>query len=207
MMRKIVFFTALTILFCVSEMMMAQVKLGVKGGYNITDMSLDKSVLNIENRHGFFIGPTLKIETPLLGLGFDISALYDQRESEVGETTPVKMTSKMVTVPLNVRVSIGSRSSLALFAYAGPQIGFNLNNNEKVIDQAKTWKYRESNFSVNLGGGLLLGDCFQVSANYNFVCGRTADVTVDSAIDMVKDDLKKHEAKENAWQIGVAFYF
>lgn len=207
MMRKIVFFTVLTILFCVSEMMMAQVKLGVKGGYNITDMSLDKSVLNIENRHGFFIGPTLKIETPLLGLGFDISALYDQRESEVGETTPVKMTSKMVTVPLNVRVSIGSRSSLALFAYAGPQIGFNLNNNEKVIDQAKTWKYRESNFSVNLGGGLLLGDCFQVSANYNIVCGRTADVTVDSAIDMVKDDLKKHEAKENAWQIGVAFYF
>ena len=62
-----------------------------------------------------------------------------------------------------------------------------------MIDQVKTWRYRESNFSVNLGGGLLLGNCFQVTANYNIVCGRTADVTVGSAIDMVKDDLKKGE--------------
>lgn len=206
-MKHHVFYAVFILLLLHTASAGAQVKWGVKGGYNITDMSLDKSVLNTENRHGFFVGPTLKVETPFLGLGFDISALYDQRESKVGDDTPVTMTTKMVTVPLNVRISVGTRSSLAFFAYAGPQIGFNLNDHDKVIEQAKTWRYRDSNFSVNLGGGLLLGDCFQVTANYNIVCGRTADVTVDSAIDMVKDDLKKHEAKENAWQIGAAFYF
>lgn len=206
-MKHHVFFAVLITFLLGTASAEAQVKWGVKGGYNITDMSLDKTVLNSENRHGFFVGPTLRVETPLLGLGFDISALYDQRESKVGNDTPVTMTTKMVTVPLNVRFSIGTRSTFALFGYAGPQIGFNLNDDDKVIDQVKSWRYRESNFSVNLGGGLLLGNCFQVTANYNIVCGRTADVTVGSAIDMVKDDLKKHEAKENAWQIGAAFFF
>ena len=206
-MRKIGFFIILVILTLVSTGVQAQVNWGLKGGYNITDMSLDRTVLDSENRNGFFIGPTLKIETPLLGLGFDISALYDQRKTLVGTVDPVEMTTKMVTVPLNLRLSLGSRSSLALFVYAGPQISFNLNNDEKVIDQMKSWRYRESNYSVNLGGGLLLGNCFQLSANYNVVCGRTADVTTQSAFDMVKDDLKKHEAKENAWQIGAAIYF
>lgn len=206
-MRKKCFYMIFVFLTFISAGVQAQVNWGVKGGYNVTDMSLDKSVLNSENRNGFFIGPTLKIETPLLGLGFDLSALYDQRKSLVGTIDPVEMTTKMVMVPLNLRLSFGSRSTFALFVYAGPQISFNLNDDDKVIDQVKTWRYRESNYSVNLGGGLLLGNCFQLSANYNVVCGRTADVTTQSAIDMVRDDIKKHVAKENAWQIGAAIYF
>ena len=55
----------------------AQLKLGVKGGMNLTDMRLNSKLLDRENRRGFFFGPTLKLAIPLLPLGFDIAALYD----------------------------------------------------------------------------------------------------------------------------------
>lgn len=186
---------------------MGQVKFGVRGGYNITDMSVSKEVLQTDNRNGFFLGPTLKCEFPLLGLGLDASVLYDQREAKVGEQQETTLTTKSVVVPVNLRKTFGDHSSLGLFVYAGPQIGFNLNDDEKVIDQARTWKYRESNFSVNLGGGLILFDWLQLSANYNVVCGRTADVTWTSARDAVEEELKSKSAKANAWQISAAVYF
>lgn len=36
----------------------AQVKFGLKGGLNVTDMSLSSEVFDASNRTGFFIGPT-----------------------------------------------------------------------------------------------------------------------------------------------------
>ena len=39
----------------------AQVKFGVKGGVNVTNMSLDSDMLDKSNNAGFFSGPTLKI--------------------------------------------------------------------------------------------------------------------------------------------------
>ena len=61
----------------------AQVKFGLKGGLNITDMSFSSDVFDVSNRTGFFIGPTLKFKVPILGFGIDASALYDQREAKV----------------------------------------------------------------------------------------------------------------------------
>ena len=185
----------------------AQVKLGVKGGYNVVDMKVSKQVLNAENRNGFFVGPTLKWEIAAFGLGLDLSALYDEREFEVEGDEMMKFKQKMVTIPLNLRMTFGSRTSLGVFVYGGPQVGYNLNDDEKVIDQARTWKYKDSSFSVNLGGGVLLFNTFQVSANYNVVCGRTADVTWISARDAVVDDIEKHRARSNAWQLSAAIYF
>lgn len=62
----------------------AQVQFGLKGGLNVTSMSLDKDkLLDTENQAGFFIGPTVKFTLPIVGLGIDASALYDQREAKL----------------------------------------------------------------------------------------------------------------------------
>ncbi len=205
-MKRIVFLFSFALLVIASESH-AQVKLGVKGGYNITDMSVSKDVLSVENRSGFFIGPTLKWEISAFGLGLDLSALYDEREVELTGVETTKLKEKMVVVPLNLRMTFGSRTSLGMFVYAGPQIGFNLNDDENIVDQTKTWKYKDSNFSVNLGVGFLLFNTLQVSANYNVVCGRTADVTWVSTRDQVVDDIKSDKIRTNAWQLSAAIYF
>ena len=49
----------------------AQVKFGLKGGLNVTDMSLSSEVFDASNRTGFFIGPTVKGSLLLQGLAID----------------------------------------------------------------------------------------------------------------------------------------
>ena len=63
----------------------AQIKFGLKGGLNVTNMSFSQDVVGKSNRTGFFVGPMVKVTIPLAGLGLDAGVLYDQREAEAGE--------------------------------------------------------------------------------------------------------------------------
>src|SRR5574344_908984 len=81
----------------------AQLKLGVKGGLNITEMSFSADALNKSNRTGFFIGPSVKFSIPIVGLGVDVSALYDQRDSKIDDKT---VSEKNINIPINLRYSL-----------------------------------------------------------------------------------------------------
>ena len=43
----------------------AQVKFGVKGGLNVTNMTFTKDIFDASNKTGFFIGPIVKVSLPL----------------------------------------------------------------------------------------------------------------------------------------------
>lgn len=190
----------------------AKIKLGIKGGLNVTSMSLSKDVFDASNQTGFFIGPTLKFSLPLTGLGIDASALYDQREAKVtGEVGNEQITieersikTKAINIPINLRYGIGLGSLASIYFFGGPQFGFNVGDkNQELVDNA-TWKLKSSAFSVNLGAGLTLASHVQLSANYNIACGRTGDVTFGSATSSIFGSKK---GRANAWQIGLAYYF
>lgn len=179
----------------------AQIKFGLKGGVNVTNMSIDRNVLDADNRAGFFIGPTLKVSLPLTGLGIDASALYDQRSTKITVDDEDFKTIKQqsVQIPVNLRYGVGLGSLASVFVFAGPQFGFNLGDDIK--ESVAEWKWKSSNFSVNVGLGATVLGHLQVTANYNIACGTTGEVTV---IDGAKSAVK---GKNNAWQIGVAYYF
>ena len=179
----------------------AQVKFGIKGGLNVTSMSLDKDkLLDTENQAGFFIGPTVKFTLPIVGLGIDASALYDQREAKIkGDIngnkveTSSKLKTQAINVPINVRYGVGLGSVANVFLFAGPQFGFNVGDkNQSLLKDAAEWKLKSSNFSVNVGLGFTVLSHLQVSANYNIACGKTGDVTVSDAADE-----KNHENLRN----------
>lgn len=195
----------------------AQVKFGLKGGLNVTSMSLDKDkLLDTENQAGFFIGPTVKFTLPIVGLGIDASALYDQREAKIkGDIngnkveTSSKLKTQAINVPINVRYGVGLGSVANVFLFAGPQFGFNVGDkNQSLFKDAAEWKLKSSNFSVNVGLGFTVLSHLQVSANYNIACGKTGDVTVsDAAGATLQELIGKNGGKANAWQVGVAYYF
>lgn len=55
-MKKVyVLMLALAVVCCLP--VTAQVKFGIKGGLDVTSMSMSSDVLNSENREGFYIGP------------------------------------------------------------------------------------------------------------------------------------------------------
>lgn len=186
----------------------AQLKFGIKGGLNITDMSLSNDVFETSNRTGFFIGPTIKFTLPIVGLGIDASALYDQREGEVNveadDNTLVstRLKQKSINIPINLRYDIGLGSLAAVYLAAGPQFGFNVGDkNHSLFKDVAEWRLNSSNFSVNVGAGVMLLSHLQFGANYNIVCGKTGEITV---LDGAKSVLR---GRSNTWQISAAYYF
>ena len=186
----------------------AQLKFGIKGGLNITDMSLSNDVFETSNRTGFFIGPTIKFTLPIVGLGIDASALYDQREGEVNveadDNTLVstRLKQKSINIPINLRYDIGLGSLAAVYLAAGPQFGFNVGDkNQSLYKDVAEWRLNTSNFSVNVGAGVMLLGHLQVGANYNIVCGKTGEITV---LDGAESVLR---GRSNTWQISAAYSF
>ena len=174
----------------------AEVKFGLKGGLNLTSMSFDSNIIDKSNQAGFFIGPTLKFTLPIVGLGIDASALYDQRKAKVDDSS-VKQQS--IQIPINLRYGIGLGSKASIYFFAGPQFGFNVGDKDIKTDVGN-WTFNSSSVSANVGLGLMLLGHLQVSANYNFGLGKTGE------FDVLNTDLKKN-GKFNAWQIGVAYFF
>lgn len=209
-MKKIFATLVLALSVCFTTAVQAQVKFGLKGGLNVTSMSFNKDVLDASNRAGFFIGPTVKFTLPIVGLGIDASALYDQREAKLKvedvESNTIKTQS--INIPINLRYGFGLGETASLFVFAGPQFGFNVGSKTQELYQGiADWTLKSSNFSVNVGLGVMLLNHLQVSANYNIACGKTGDVTVGSALTSAYEGLKASDGRTNAWQIALAYYF
>ena len=65
---------------------------------------------------------------PIVGLGIDASALYDQREAELKYEgrDPETFKTQSINIPINLRYGIGLGNTANLFLFAGPQFGFNV---------------------------------------------------------------------------------
>ena len=122
----------LSVLMVVAAMMFAtnanaQIKFGLKGGLDVTNMSLSNDVFDASNKTGFFVGPMVKVTIPIVGLSFDAAALYDQKEAKVSaENAETTMTQKSLNIPVNVRYGFGLSSLANVFVFAGPQWGINV---------------------------------------------------------------------------------
>ncbi len=209
-MRKIFAAALVAIAMMCATNAQAKVLFGLKGGLNVTSMSFSKEVLDASNRAGFFIGPTLKFSLPVVGLGIDASALYDQREAKVkvNDTESNAIKQQAINIPVNLRYDIGLGSTASIYFFAGPQFGFNVGDKtQSIFKDAADWKLKSSNFSVNLGLGVMALSHLQVSANYNIACGKTGDVNLSGVAGDVLKDLTSSDGRANAWQIAVAYYF
>lgn len=188
----------------------AGINFGLKGGLNVTSMSLDSKVFDASNRAGFFIGPTLKFTLPIVGLGIDASALYDQREAKltVGEAkTKESVKTQAINIPINARYSVGLGSVASVLFFAGPQFGFNVGDKDVNLGGDSRWKFRSSQFSVNVGAGFSFMNHFEVTANYNIACGKTGDATLSKTLSEMVGSATKDNGRANAWQIALAYYF
>lgn len=207
-MKKIFMLLAMIVTMTAANNASAQIKFGLKGGVNVTDMSLSSSVFDASNRTGFFVGPTIKVQLPLVGLGIDASALYDQREAKIkvgNTTTKETLRSQAINVPINLRYGWGLSSMANIFLFAGPQFGFNVGDKDQKITESSTWSVKNSNFSLNFGAGVTLLSHLQLTANYNVVCGKTSDATIKEGLEQLTN--KEVRSRANAWQIALAYYF
>ncbi len=180
----------------------AQIKFGLKGGLNVTNMSFSQDVADKSNRAGFFVGPTVKVGIPLAGLGVDAAVLYDQREAEA-EGLTVKQRS--INVPINLRYNIGFSSLVGAYIAAGPQFGIAVGDKSFKWDDETSYDISNTNFSINVGAGVTLLSHLEVGFTYNIACGKTGEVNVWNAAGSTWEQVTKGRA--NAWQVSAAYYF
>lgn len=199
---------ALTVLFSIPAHADEPLKIGVKAGLNVSDFHFSSEVFDKSNQIGWFIGPTVKFTLPIVGWGMDASVLYDYRSAKLNYAT-VEQTVKQqqLSIPVNLRYSIGLGGTANIFFFGGPQIAFNVGDKDYQWNKSSNYALKKSNFSVNLGFGVTALRHLQVSANYNIACGNTADVTWKTATEAATSIFHKKSSRNSSWQLGIAYFF
>ena len=180
-MKKTLSTALVAVMLMLASQAQAQIKFGVKGGLNVTTMKFNRHVLDKSNSEGFYFGPTMKFTLPVVGLGVDASALYNQCSSkmtaEQGNEQIITdreetLTRQAISIPVNLRYDVGLGDDASIYFFAGPQASFNVGGKIKDID----WKWADTDFSVNVGFGVMLLSHLQVNTNYNVGIGKTGEL-------------------------------
>jgi len=128
----------------------AQVRLGFKGGFNISAVKFNKDVLSVENINGFHVGPMLEF-IPESGIGMDIGILYSRKGFYVkGEDD--EFTNDYLEVPVNLKCKIGLPVIAPYFA-AGPYVSFRVAG-DKIKDIVNVHNVKSQLEAKSFGAGL-----------------------------------------------------
>jgi len=147
----------------------AQSGLGLKGGFSYGNVS-NRGVLpgNLQERTGFAAGLSLGTGTHLLGFGAEV--LYAQR-GVAGGSTPDERKLDYLDVPVFLR-ALFPTPGLQPFAYAGPQVSFELRCRAGSSDCPDTDRPGTS-YAAVIGGGVRLGAASAFTLEGRYIYGLT----------------------------------
>lgn len=189
----------------------AQVKFGVKGGWNLSSLKLNDDMFTSDNKNGFFIGPMMKVSLPLTGLGFDISVLYDQREAKMHYASDVTggdlslrttIKQKTIDVPVNLRYSIGLASMANVYFFGGPQWSINVGDENFKWNSASSYSLKKNTLSFNFGAGFTFLQHVQASVNYNIEASKSGKMEIERL-----DDGDWVKGRNHTWQVSLGYWF
>lgn len=182
----------------------AQLKFGIKGGLNMSDMSFKNLPSNFDskNRVGFFAGPMLDARLPLVGLGMDVAFLFSTKEGKVKTGHSSKNISESgFDIPINLKYNFGLSRLISVYLAAGPNFFFNIDKNVKLADNMKFSK-KKAQVGLNFGGGVRLFTHYQLGINYNLPLSKSATAVFD---DLGEKSSSSYKTK--TWQVSLAYLF
>jgi hypothetical protein len=191
--------TRLSILFaCVllAQVSMAQFKIGIKGGANVT--KVDGKAFSDEFKYGYHLGGFVTIG---LGgrLGIQPEVLFNQYqtrtdssfrnvyENATNTSTYQDVKLNYLSIPLMINYKLGNILTLQ----AGPQYGILLDQNKNLLENGKQ-AFKEGDFSL-AGGAQLNITKIRLSARY-FV-----------GLTNVSDIGDQNKWKNQGWQLSAGF--
>lgn len=200
--------TLLVLLTVVTVSFSADAKFGIgpKIGTSISKLNLSgdnwKDNFKTGNRAGFTAGLTGEYIAPAVGLGADISLMYNYQSSEV-EMGDTKETVKghFFEIPLHLKYKISipaAEKIVAPYIYTGPNVAF------KVGGDDNYFKTKKTQWGWDLGLGLELVKHLQIGAGYTFGMNNIANKTKLSDKVDITDNIK---VKNNYWTVTAAWMF
>ena len=160
----------------------AQFSWGIRAGVNavnndITAIDKEKAVSK-DSYTGFFAGPMMEVQIPIIGIGIDAAVLYSQKGLELSEQNVMK--EQAIAIPVNLKYTLGLGNLLGVFAQAGPQLNYNIgelttlyqedikgSDVQQSFADVKEFALNKMIWSMNLGVGVKLFNHLQAAVNYN----------------------------------------
>ena len=184
----------MTIVLIASTPASAKLTFGAKGGINFTHLSFNKDMFDSSSRTGWFVGPTLKVSSPL-GFGLDGAVFFDSRKTEVENGN--KLTFNSLQIPVNIRFELDPIKVLGVYIATGPQFGINFGDTQIELNNfGNTMEMKRTAFSWNIGAGIILFHHLELGAAYNFPISKLGDITA------LGDD-----TRAKVWTVSAAIYF
>ena len=157
------------LVLCVApDTLCAQAGIGIKGGLSYGNVSNSGALPgSISERSGLAFGLAATIGSPI---GIGIEALYAQR-GVVDATSVNTRKLSYVDVPVYLRVSLPTPLPISPFAYAGPQVSFELEC-DAGIGTCPSGRETHS-FAGVIGGGVRFAALHGISLEARYVYGLT----------------------------------
>ena len=223
-MKKIVcLLTVCALALSISFSANAQVKFGVKGGLNITNLSVglvSDATNALKSYSGFNAGLALNISLPL-GFAIQPEVLYSQSGSNIklipdgGALDQILEDYRTSFVVGSIQVPIGLQWGIKLgpvrpYAQLVPYIGFPLSFSVKSQLAEETTKFDKETFNTldyGIGAGIGLDVWkLQVSARYNWSLGKLYTQQETSILGQIMGK-EKGDAKLSGFELSLAIFF
>lgn len=197
------FIIAAIVIFLNIDAAYSQTRFGIKGGVDVIDHKISTDILDVKNRLGFQLGPTLEIMAPGSGIGAELSLLYGHKEY----TTEDKVANTEISdynyiyIPLTLKKRFGLISSLGIFISAGGFAEVKLDGGDVKIDRAID-DLKAKNFAAGLtaGAGVRLLNHFDLGMYYR------AALTEKYSADKPEWSTLK-DKKYQSWTVGLTYFF
>ena len=187
----------------------AQIKFGLKAGAAINDLKFDSDIFSKENRAGFTGGLMLEFTVPVIGVGFDVSAMYVHRTvnfentegyNELTEEERDALGRDYIDIPVNLKYKLslpGIGSVVKPFVTTGPSFAF-LVSKKEVNDFIKN---KSCDIAWNFGFGVELFSHVQVAASYGLGLTNTLEYV------NLAGNKETIEGKNRYWTVTAAYLF
>lgn len=181
----------------------AQLRFGLKGGFDVSSNRLNKDILNANNRLGFQVGGTMELMAPLIGLGGELSVLYGHQQYDVkglkSGNEDVNLTDyNYLRVPLNLKKKFSVLGLFGVFIQAGPYAEFKLSGGDvKRLDTQ--WKSKSYGMGLNAGAGVELLNHLEVGMYYR---KSLTDNYGDGA-----DWINVVKKRPDNWSVNLTYFF
>jgi hypothetical protein len=187
----------------------AKVRFGVIGGFQLTEMSFSHDALKDNNRLGWFAGPTVKFTLPVVGMGVDVAALFDQRDLKVDDNV---FKQKSLVIQGSGRYGVGIGEAIGIFLKLGPQFSFNVGDDFvhwlTTKEEYKQFSLQETMLSINMGAGITFAGHFEADIRYNIPISKTSDFTWSELGEQLRDQTWHHaKSRTSAWNISLTYFF
>jgi opacity protein-like surface antigen len=203
-MKKILLTIAIVVCALTASAQTKMFRWGVEAGMNFNSLSFDKEMFESSNRAGFFVGPKVKLNIPLLGFGADAAVTYSMNGVNIvnQEGTSISKNLSNIEIPLNLRYDFSLFKVLAIYLATGPQYNYCMSSDATIAElYGNANGFSRSTWGWNVGGGLELFDHLQLGVTYTIPISDSGSLTLADATNIISN------YKQKTVKVRLAYYF